>query len=64
MSSKLADLFDEMKESKAYSIIVLEGVINELKNDKAELGKENELLKNENIDILHTIANLNTKLNA
>ena len=67
VSSKLADLFDEMrsiKESKAYSIIVLEGVINELKNDKAELCKDKELLKNENIDMLHTIANLNTKLNA
>ena len=67
VSSKLADLFEEMrsiKESKAYSIIVLEGVINELKNDKAELCKDKELLKNENIDMLHTIANLNTKLNA
>ena len=67
VSSKLADLFDEMrsiKGSKASSIIVLEGVINELKNGKAELCKDKELLKNENIDMLHTIANLSTKLNA
>ena len=31
---------------------------------KAELFKDNELLKKENIDMLHTIADLNNKLNA
>ena len=68
VSNKLTDLSDEVrsiKESKPYSIVVLEGVINELKCEKAELFKDNELLKKENIDkFLHTIADLNNKLNA
>ena len=51
VSNKLTDLSDEVrsiKESKPYSIVVLEGVINELKYEKAELFKDNELLKQEN----------------
>ena len=53
-----------IKESKPYSIVVLEGVINELKYEKAELFKDNELLKKENINMVHTIADLNNKLKA
>ena len=43
---------------------MLEVVINELKYEKAELFKDNELLKKENINMVHTIADLNNKLNA
>ena len=59
MSNKLDDLaieINSIKENKAYSIVVLESTIEELKKEKRDLCKTNAELRMENIAMKHTIA--------
>lgn len=61
VSYKLDDLaieIDSIKENKAYSILVLESRINELKKDKLDLCKNNAELRMENTAMKHTIADI------
>ena len=57
----LAIEINNIKESKAYSIVVLENRIDELMKEKLDLCKTNAELRKENITIKHTIVDLNDK---
>jgi hypothetical protein len=62
VAARLDDLAFEinaMKENKAYSIITLEEVIKELKEEKAELYRKNEELRESNTNMRQTILQLN-----
>ena len=64
VSNKLDDLaieINNIKESKAYSIVVLESRIDELMKEKLDLCKTNAELRKENITMKHTIVDLNDK---
>jgi hypothetical protein len=64
VSDKLDDLaieINNIKESKAYSIVVLESRIDELMKEKLDLCKTNAELRKENITMKHTIVDLNDK---
>jgi hypothetical protein len=64
VSNKLDDLaieINNIKESKAYSIVVLESRIDELKKENLDLCKTNAELRKENITMKHTIVDLNDK---
>ena len=61
MSNKLDDLaieINNIKENKAYSIVVLESRIGELKKEKLDLCKANAELRKENTTMKQTIADL------
>ncbi len=61
VAKRLDDIAFEInarKENKLHSIITLEGVINELKEEKAELHRKNEELRESNISMCHTISQL------
>ncbi len=65
VSNKFDDLaieINNIKESKAYSIVVLENRIDELMNEKLDLCKANAELCKENTTMKHTIADLNDKV--
>jgi hypothetical protein len=65
VSNKFDDLaieINNIKESKAYSIVVLENRIDELMNEKLDLCKTNAELCKENTTMKHTIADLNDKV--
>ena len=61
VTSTLHDLNDEInsiKENRPYSILVLENVVNDLKEEKLELSRKNDKLREQNMDMSHTISNL------
>ena len=63
VSNKLDDLaieINSIKENKAYSIVVLESTIEELKEEKRDLCKTNAELRMENIAMKHTIADISS----
>ena len=63
MSNKLDDLaieINSIKENKAYSIVVLESRIDELKKEKRRLCKTNPELRMENTAMKHTIADISS----
>ena len=65
VSNKLDDLaieINNIKENKAYSIVVLESRIDELKKENLDLYKTNAELRKENTSMKHTIADLNDKV--
>ena len=59
ITTKLADFafeINNIKESKPYSILVLEDVVNDLKKEKLELSRKNDELRKQNISMSHTIS--------
>ena len=56
--SDLAYELNTIKENKPYSIVVLENVIHELKEEKTELLKANDELREQNTNMSHVIAEL------
>ena len=56
--SDLAYELNTIKENKPYSIVVLENVIHELKEEKTELLKANDELREHNTNMSHVIAEL------
>ena len=56
--SDLAYELNTIKENKPYSIVVLENVIHELKEEKTELVKANDELREHNTNMSHVIAEL------
>ena len=63
VSNKLDDLaieINSIKENKAYSIVVLESTIEELKKEKRDLCKTNAELRMESIAMKHTIADISS----
>ena len=61
VANKLDDLTSEihnMKENKLYSIVALENVIDDLKKEKRDLYKTNVDLREQNISMKNTIADL------
>ena len=61
VTTKIDDLAFEInvvKEDKPYAIVTLEGVIKELKEEKAELRRKNEELREDNINMHRTISQL------
>jgi hypothetical protein len=58
----LDDLAIEKKENKAYSILVLESRIDELKKENLDVCKTNAELRKGNTSMKHTIADLNDKV--
>ena len=63
VSNKLDNLaieINSIKENKAYSIVVLESTIDELKKEKRDLCKTNAELRMENIAMKHTIADISS----
>ena len=56
--SDLAYELNTIKENKLYSIVVLEKVIHELKEEKTELLKANDELREHNTNMSHVIAEL------
>ncbi|CAB4003372.1 Hypothetical predicted protein [Paramuricea clavata] len=55
---ELAFEINVVKENKPYSIVTLEGVIDELKKEKAELYRKNEALRESNNNMQQTISQL------
>ena len=55
---ELAFEINVVKENKPYSIVTLEGVIDELKKEKAELCRKNEALRESNNNMQQTISQL------
>ena len=61
VTSTLHDLnaeINSIKENRPYSIFVLENVVNDLKEEKLELSRKNDKLREQNMDMSHTISNL------
>ena len=61
VTSTLHDLnaeINSIKENRPYSILVLENVVNDLKEEKLELSRKNDKLREQNMDMSHTISNL------
>ncbi len=61
MTNKLQNLSVEItniKENKPYSILVLENVVNDLKEDKLVLIRKNDELREQNIEMSHIISDL------
>ena len=61
VTNKLQDFaveINSIKESKPYSILVLENVVNDLKKDKLELCRKNDELRAQNINMSYTIFEL------
>ena len=55
---ELAFEINVVKENKPYSVVTLEGVIDELKKEKAELFRKNEALRESNNNMQQTISQL------
>ena len=55
---ELAFEINVVKENKPYSIVTLEGVIDDLKKEKAELCRKNEALRESNNNMQQTISQL------
>ena len=51
---------NSFKENKPYSIVVLENVVNDLKEDKLELSRKNDELREQNVNMSHIISDLKT----
>ena len=49
---------NSFKENKPYSIVVLENVVNDLKEDKLELSRKNNELREQNMNMSHIISDL------
>ena len=61
LTSTLHDLnaeINSIEETKPYFILVLENVVNDLNEEKLELSRKNDKLKEQNMDMPHTISNL------
>ena len=61
LTNKLEDIALEVniiKENKPYSILVLENAVNDLKQEKHELSKKNDDLREVNMTLSHTISDL------
>ena len=61
MTNKLQNLsveINNIKENKPYSILVLENVVNDLKEDKLLLIRKNDELREQNMDMSHIISDL------
>jgi FtsZ-binding cell division protein ZapB len=58
----LAIEINNIKENKAYSIVVLESRIDELKKENLDLCNTNAELRKGNTSMEHTIADLNDKV--
>ncbi|CAB4040629.1 Hypothetical predicted protein [Paramuricea clavata] len=61
VTNKLEDISFEVnniKENKPYSILVLENAVNDLKQEKHELNKKNDDLRELNVTMSHTISDL------
>ena len=61
VTNKLQNLsveINNIKENKPYSILVLENVVNDLKEDKLVLIRKNDELRERNMDMSHIISDL------
>ena len=61
VTNKLEDIAFEVnniKENKPQSILVLENTVNDLKQEKHELSKKNDDLRELNITLSHTVSDL------
>ena len=61
VTNKLQNLSVEItniKENKPYSILVLENVVNDLKEDKLALIRKNDELREQNMEMSHIISDL------
>ncbi|CAB4011362.1 Hypothetical predicted protein, partial [Paramuricea clavata] len=61
VTNKLQNLsveINNIKENKPYSILVLENVVNDLKEDKLVLIRKNDELREQNMDMSHIISEL------
>ncbi|CAB4045112.1 Hypothetical predicted protein, partial [Paramuricea clavata] len=61
VTNKLQNLsveINNIKENKPYSILVLENVVNDLKEDKLVLIRKNDELREQNMDMSHIISDL------
>ena len=61
LTNKLEDIALEaniIKENKPYSILILENAVNDLKQEKHELSKKNDDLREVNMTLSHTISDL------